>query len=483
MTLKSNASFKPTDLWVGFFTTEGKKPVIKSSHAPLVSWGKSLPALAGDGLRWIPASDEVPAKLAILTEFKTVNGHPTEGFRRAGATVARQVRGKDTGTLGIDLTGLSPDADQVRAFAEGFFLGLYQFDLFKSDRKKTSLSSVFLYQSTVKDSVVKKVVAEAEILTDSQIWARNLVNRPANDLTATGLAKEVSERAGKSGFQCTVLDKKKIKSLKMGGLLAVNKGSANEPVFIIAEYKSKGYHKAPVALVGKGVMFDTGGISIKPSAGMGDMKGDMAGAAAVLATIDAIARLGLTGHVIALVPATDNMPSGTAQCPGDIITTLSGLTVEVDNTDAEGRLILADALHYAKQYKPAAIIDLATLTGACVVALGTQAAGLMSNQEPLQTALQEAGKTSYERVWPLPLFDEYAPQIKSDVADIKNVGGRNAGAITAGKFLQRFVDDTQPWAHIDIAGPSYLESGDHYLPKGGTGFGVRLLVQYLKDRQ
>lgn len=483
MTIKSHASFKPTDLWVGFFITENKKPSIKSTHEPLVTWGKSLPLLAGEGLRWIPSSQEVPAGLAILIEFKTVNGHPTEGFRRAGAAVARQIRGKETGSLGIDLTGLAPDTEQVRAFAEGFYLGLYQFDQFKSDRKKTSLTAVHLFLDSVKEATVKKVVSEASIITDSQIWARNLVNRPANDLTATGLASEVSERAEKSGFTCTILDKKKIKSLKMGGLLAVNKGSANEPVFIIAEYKSKGYHKAPVALVGKGVMFDTGGISIKPSAGMGDMKGDMAGAAAVLATIDSVARLGLTGHVVALVPATDNMPSGTAQCPGDIITTMAGLTVEVDNTDAEGRLILADALHYAKQYKPAAIIDLATLTGACVVALGTQSAGLMSNHDALQSALVEAGKSTYERVWPLPLFEEYAPQIKSDVADIKNVGGRNAGAITAGKFLQRFVDDAQPWAHIDIAGPSYLDSGDHYLPKGGTGFGVRLLVQYLKDRQ
>lgn len=266
----------------------------------------------------------------------------------------------------------------------------------------------------------------------------------------------------------------------MGGLLAVNKGSEQPPTFAILDYKPKGKAKKTVALVGKGVTFDSGGISLKPAQGMDEMKSDMSGAAVVIAAVEAAASLGLPLRVVGLVPATDNMPGGSAQKPGDVITTMSGITVEVGNTDAEGRLILADALSYAKkEYNPDVIIDLATLTGACIVALGNSVAGLFSNDEKLAESIFEAGQSSGEKVWRLPLWDEYDELIKSDVADVHNTGGRGAGTITAAKFLEKFIDGHKRWAHIDIAGPAFLAKGGSKTP-GATGFGVRLLLDLLK---
>ena len=278
----------------------------------------------------------------------------------------------------------------------------------------------------------------------------------------------------------TVFDKKKIVELGMGGLLAVNKGSEQPPTFVILDYKPKGKAKKTIALVGKGVTFDSGGISLKPAQGMDEMKSDMSGAAVVIAAIEAAASLGLPLRVVGLVPATDNMPGGSAQKPGDVITTMSGITVEVGNTDAEGRLILADALFYAKkEYNPDVIIDLATLTGACIVALGNSVAGLFSNDEKLAESIFEAGQSSGEKVWRLPLWDEYDELIKSDVADVHNTGGRGAGTITAAKFLEKFIDGHKHWAHIDIAGPAFWAKGGSKTP-GATGFGVRLLLDLLK---
>jgi len=267
----------------------------------------------------------------------------------------------------------------------------------------------------------------------------------------------------------------------MGGLLAVNQGSTHPPTFTVLDYKPKGKAKAVVALVGKGVTFDSGGISIKPSEGMGEMKSDMGGAAAVIGAVESAARLALPIRVIGLVPATDNMPDGSAQRPGDVITTYSGITVEVGNTDAEGRLILADALSFAKEkYSPDVLVDVATLTGACIVALGYRVAGLFSNSDSLAAEISGAGEVSGEKVWRLPLWDLYDEQIKSDVADVHNTGGRGAGTITAAKFLQKFTDGHEKWAHIDIAGPSFSSKGSLKVT-GGTGFGVRLLVELMKQ--
>jgi leucyl aminopeptidase len=260
----------------------------------------------------------------------------------------------------------------------------------------------------------------------------------------------------------------------------VNKGSHHPPTFTVLDYKPKGKAKAVVALVGKGVTFDSGGISLKPSENMGEMKSDMSGAASVLGAVEAAARLGLPLHVIGLIPATDNMPGSKAQQPGDVITTYSGITVEVGNTDAEGRLILADALSYAtEKLKADVVIDIATLTGACIVSLGYAVAGLFSNNDKLADEIFQAGQQSGEKVWRMPLWDLYGEQIKSDVADVNNTGGRGAGSVTAAKFLEKFIDGHKSWAHIDIAGPSFTPKGSGKV-NGGTGFGVGLLVELLK---
>jgi leucyl aminopeptidase len=307
--------------------------------------------------------------------------------------------------------------------------------------------------------------------------ARNLANAPGNELYPETLAEKARNLGSEFGFDVTVLEEPELKDLGMGGILGVAQGSSRSPRLIILEYgKSSG---KPVVLVGKGVTFDSGGISIKPSANMAEMKMDMSGAAAVIGTFEAVARLKLPVRIVGLIPAVENMPSGSSLRPGDILRHYGGKTSEVDNTDAEGRLILADALGYASQFKPAAVVDLATLTGACVVALGHQASGMMGNDAPLMARLKAAGEETYERVWELPMFDEYEKLIKSDVADVKNVGGRWAGAITAAWFLKKFTG-TYRWAHLDIAGTAILEDASEYHQRGGSGVGVRLLTEFLR---
>jgi leucyl aminopeptidase len=266
----------------------------------------------------------------------------------------------------------------------------------------------------------------------------------------------------------------------MGGILAVSQGSIEEPKMIVLEHRPK-KPKRSVVLVGKGVTFDSGGISIKPAKGMGWMKYDMCGAATVIGVMRAVAELELPIKVVGLVPTAENMPSGSAIKPGDIITTASGKTVEVDNTDAEGRLLLADALHYAQRFNPDIVIDYATLTGACVVALGHEAAGMMSNDTELQTTLTKIGEKVGERVWPLPIYEEYASYLSSDWADLKNAGSRWGGVVTAGVFLKQFIPEKVAWAHLDIAGVSYLEKEHNGLPKGANGFGVVLTTTFLQD--
>jgi leucyl aminopeptidase len=302
---------------------------------------------------------------------------------------------------------------------------------------------------------------------------------PGNDLYPETLADH-ARRAGKTaGFRVQVFDKRKIEALKMGGLLAVNQGSVRPPVFIVMEWKGASATQPPIVLVGKGVTFDTGGISIKPAERMGDMKMDMHGAATVIGTMFAVAKLRLPINVVGLVPATENMPSGSAYRPGDIVTFMNGKTAEIDNTDAEGRLILADALTYAERYKPQAVVDIATLTGACVIALGHVASGLMGNDRALLDRIKTAADATSEYVCELPLYEEYLEQIKSDVADVKNTGGRPAGAITAALFLKHFIGN-YPWAHLDIAGTGMAPKEGAYSPKGATGVGVRLFVEMLR---
>lgn len=419
-----------------------------------------------------------------------------EFLRRAAATATKSAQVFKSGSLAL----VEPDEDQMStllrgespewadgwesvalALAEGAALSSYKFDRYITQNKEKSphLSRIILV--TPSKLRLKKFHAasrRAQVLSEATCFARDLENAPGNEIFPASLAERARKAGRSSGFKVTVLDEKHIKALKMGGLLGVAQGSRKPPRFIIMEYY--GARKIPtVVLVGKGVTFDSGGISIKPSANMAEMKMDMSGAAAVIATMQAVAKLKLPVNLIGLVPATENLPDGSAIKPGDIITHLNGKTSEVDNTDAEGRLILADALSYASRYKPDLVIDLATLTGAVVVALGHHATGMMGTDQKSMDRLKASGERTHERVWQLPLFDEYEKQIKSDVADVKNVGGRWGGAITAGMFLKQFIGNYR-WVHLDIAGTAIMEESLDYIPRGGSGVGVRLLVDFLQ---
>ncbi|MCZ7556318.1 MAG: leucyl aminopeptidase [Bacteroidia bacterium] len=375
--------------------------------------------------------------------------------------------------------------DSVTALAEGALLASYSYDAFKGKKKdadKTKLAEIKLVTADEGfQSRMKNGLNHAMIIAEAVEYTRNLVNAPANVVTPETFAKEAVALGKKLLIKTLVLNRTEITANKMGGLLAVNKGSDHEPRFIIMEYNDKKRRLKPWVLVGKGITFDSGGLSIKPAASMEDMKTDMSGAAAVLGVMMAAAKLKLPARIIGLIPVTDNMTGGSAMCPGDIITMSDGSTVEVLNTDAEGRLILADALVYAQRFKPAGIIDLATLTGAVVVALASHAIGMMGTDEETMNELKSAGERTFERVWQLPLFDEYSKMLESDVADMKNIAGRWGGAITAAAFLKHFAGDT-PWVHLDIAGTASIEAATDYHPKGGTGSGVRLLTEFLSGK-
>lgn len=362
--------------------------------------------------------------------------------------------------------------------AEGLALSNYQFLRY---RKEAAKEQNALKQIDFTAKIGKEELQELNAVLKAVFWARDMVNEPVSFLTAEQFAIEM-EKAGKtSGASVTVLQKAKIEALKMGGLLAVNKGSIDPPTFTIIEHKpKKPINKKPIVLVGKGVVYDTGGLSLKPTAGsMDSMKCDMAGAAMMAGTLFAAAEMDLNVHLIALIPATDNRPGESAYAPGDIVTMYDGTTVEVLNTDAEGRMILADALAYSDKYKPQLVIDSATLTGAAVRAIGQKAACIMGNaDQKILDALNDAGMATYERVVQLPFWDDYFDEMKSKIADLNNLGGGMAGMITAGKFLEHFVK--APYVHFDIAGPAYLEKPQDYRGLGGTGYGIRLLIHFLK---
>ncbi len=367
------------------------------------------------------------------------------------------------------------------SITESAILSNYQFLTYKSDKTANTLAEVKIW---AKEKNHKQAVEKGIIIANATIESRNLVNEPVITLTAEEIANRAAKLGNQYGFSVDIWNKSKIQSLKMGGLLAVNMGSKLPPTFSILEYKpEKPVNEQPIILVGKGVVFDTGGLSLKPTPNSMDfMKCDMAGAAAVIGALCGVATLKLNVYVIGLIPATDNRPGENAYVPGDVITMYNGSTVEVLNTDAEGRMILADALAYAKQYNPELVIDLATLTGASVVAIGGVGLAMMSTaEEPVKKQLREAGERVYERVIEFPLWDEYGEMIKSDIADVKNIGGAGAGAITAGKFLQKFTD--YPWIHLDIAGAAWSQTPDSYRGKNGTGIGVRLLIEFLQARE
>lgn len=372
--------------------------------------------------------------------------------------------------------------NSIRGILEGLLAVNYSYDFLKGEESKKETPPLFKTIGLIDGS--KKEVDQAKDLVtiyEGVYFCRNLINGNADDITPKRLAEEAKKIAkNHSHVEAIIFDKKRIIKEKMGLLLAVNRGSAIDPAFIILKYRGDHRSKDHTVIVGKGVTFDTGGLNLKPTGFMEDMKCDMSGAAVALATIATAAKLGLKINLTAVVPSTDNSISSTSYKPGDVYVGYSGKTVEIGNTDAEGRLILADALAYTvKNLKPNRIIDFATLTGACIVALGQETAGLMSNNDNLVKHLKKAGDATYERVWQLPLFKEYRDQLKSDFADINNNGGREAGAITAAIFLQEFVGDV-PWAHLDIAGVAYAGKNKKHQPKNATGFGVRLMIEFLR---
>lgn len=414
-----------------------------------------------------------------LIEDKKTPAQQLELLRRTGSSIAAILNENRQETVGIlcELSG----KPYATALAEGMALGSYQFIRHRT-KGKNELQHTLATINLAGKNAVSKEIEELNIVLEATNHARDLVNEPVNLLNAVGLAKDFQELGKKGGFQVEVFNKAKIVAMKMGGLLSVNQGSIDPPTFTVMEYKpARPKNKKPIVLVGKGVVYDTGGLSLKPTANSMDMmKCDMAGAAAVACAIYAVAKAKLPVHVIALVPATDNRPGGNAFAPGDIITMYDGTTVEMLNSDAEGRMILADALTYAKQYKPELLIELSTLTGAAAAAIGQYGIVSMGTAgDRVHGTLKKSGEHTHERLAEFPFWEEYDDLLKSDIADMKNLGGPQAGAITAGKFLARFTD--YPYIHLDIAGPAFLTVPDTYKPKGGTGVGVRLLFNFLKN--
>jgi leucyl aminopeptidase len=445
-----------------------------------------------DSLSEVYASGEVTGKMYEMTLVHRPSGFkakrvllagsgPADKFtsaelRRVSGAAVRHLKSKSVVNIAILLDGAFSAAEHVEAVVEGAVLGDYEPDRYKTDKK--GKKPVEQFTVAVAKNGLDAALARGRATAEAQNLTRELVNEPANRLTPTSLADAARQMAVAQGLECEVLDRDRMKQLGMGSLLGVAMGSAEPPALIILRYKpakdaSNG--KAHLGLVGKGVTFDTGGISIKPADGMEKMKYDMAGGAAMIGTMRALAQLKPPIPVTAVIPAVENMPGSRAQRPGDIVTALSGKTIEVINTDAEGRLILADALTYARRLGCTHLVDAATLTGSVVVALGYINVGLFSSDDPLAERVLKASRAAGEKMWRMPVDEEYKEQLKSEFADMANVGGRPGGAITAALFLREFAEQT-PWVHLDIAGTAWLEDSKPYMSKGPTGVGVRTFV-------
>ena len=414
---------------------------------------------------------KIKARSVLLLGLGKQGDITRDGLRQAGGAAATYLKkmGMAEAALSMRLfprLGLSP-AD----FTEGVLLSQYRFGNYKpeEDKKEKEMSGLTLLTAEGQEPELKRVEAVARAVR----LARDLVNTPANDMTPTVLAEAVKWIQGVS---VSVIERDEARQLGMGAFLSVAKGSMEPPKFIVAAYR--GAEGKPVVLIGKSITFDSGGISLKPSEGMEKMKDDMAGGAAVIGALAAVSEMKLPLHVIGMLPATENMPGGTATRPGDVVKTAGGKTIEIVNTDAEGRLVLADAIGYAKRFDPALIMDIATLTGACSIALGSEAIALMGNDKALIEEVLAASNATGERVWQMPLYKEYKEYIESDIADLKNSGGRNGSLVTAGYFLKEFAGDTR-WAHLDIASTAWADKDKPYCPKGATGIGVRLLFEFL----
>jgi len=426
----------------------------------------------------------LPAKRILLTGLGKRGEFDLEKWRGAASKAGQYLRDAGIKKFALQIKKFDrlPEEELAESFVTGLLLGTYQYNELKTlerEKIKEIDEGIILGETAIELNLLKNGVETGRIIGEAVCGAKDLVNGPSNKITPTLLAEKAQHIAKDHGMGIQVLEVSQAEAMGMRAFTAVAKGSQEPGKFIILEHnKNKGFDT--VALIGKGITFDSGGISIKPSEGMERMKDDMSGAAAVLAMMQAASKLEIPLHLVGIIPATENLPSGKAYKPGDVLKTLSGQTVEVISTDAEGRLILCDALTYSLRYQPKAIIDLATLTGACVVALGDFVIGLLGNDASLSKRIEEASEKTGEKVWRLPLWDEYFEYLKSDVADFRNVGTRAAGAIIGGIFLSKFVEKI-PWVHLDIAGPAFIEKDRPYVPKGGTGVGVRLVVQMLRD--
>jgi leucyl aminopeptidase len=428
----------------------------------------------------------IPARRVIVSGLGRSDKFDLEQVRRAAAAAirkARTLRAERVATI-IHGAGIGrlPVALAAQSTIEGTLLALYRYQAPKQEEEEQhEIQSVTIVEyDDQRLPAIREGVRLAEAIVAGVTLARDLVNAPPNVATPSRLAEVAQEIAAEAGMAVTIGDRDWARAQNMGAFLAVARGAGEPPQFIVLEHNGERDDLDTIVLVGKGITFDTGGISIKPAEGMGGMKADMAGAAAVLGTMRAVGRLALPLRVIGIAPATENMPDAHAYRPADVITASNGKTIEIISTDAEGRMVLADGLVYAGRYRPQAVIDLATLTGSAIIALGENvAAGLFSTEEWLRDQLVSAGATTHERVWPLPLWDDYAEAIKSDVADMKNSGGRFGGIGTSAMFLKAFT--SYPWSHLDIAGVAASKKERAYSAVGATGFGVRLLVQFLRD--
>ncbi len=420
----------------------------------------------------------------LLAGLGKADAFDLEGFRRAAGAAALAARGAKAGEMTAVLPAPGPVSleDLAAAFVEGAALSCYRYLAHRTGDaavEKSPLAKVTLLAGGADErSALDRGVSFGRVLADAGLYARDVGNTPGNEGTPTFLANRAAEIAAESGMKLTVLERGDMEREGMGGILGVARGTEEPPKFIVLEHNASRADLPAYCLVGKGVTFDSGGISIKPGADMHEMKFDKCGAVAVLATMRAVGRLKLPVRVVGICPATENLPSGRAYKPGDVIRTLGGKTVEILNTDAEGRLLLVDGITWAKRMNPRVIVDLATLTGACVVALGDACSGLFSTDDDLAGALQKAGGAAGERLWRMPVYGEYTEQIRSDVADFKNTGGRNAGACTAAALLQAHAEGT-PWAHLDIAGTAWGSKDRDYIRKGATGVGPRTLLRWL----
>ena len=488
MKVKSENSVKNTQLLCGFVLENSSKVLgLKKFDTKTTSAiNQSLKDMEGKLGRFsiIPVPGKKPAQRIMLAGIGKKENLTKDTIRNISGKIAQKARELKLKEFSI----IAPPSfviDQISSVSqiiEGSKMSLYKFDKFKTEKAEKSPDLTIVVSKSKK---ISQMIKTSEIIADGAIFTKSIANLPPNECTPSTLADFAKIMSKKNKMKCNIISKIELKKKGFGGITAVGKGSKNEPKLIVLEHNRGKRNEKPIVLVGKAVTFDTGGISLKPGASMDEMKFDKCGGCTVLGIMKAVSELKLPINIVGIVPSVENMPDAEAYRPGDIVKLFSGKTAEILNTDAEGRLILADALSYGeKHYSPKAIIDFATLTGACIVALGNNVAAIVSNDEKLALKIKDASKKTTEDVWELPLTQDFMDMIKSDVADMKNVGiGRAAGTITAAAFLKNAIEKT-PWVHVDIAGVAWTQTATKeksYNPKGATGFGVRLILNYLQN--